>query len=106
LHSNPDAINLMRELMVEFAAVANACGYTAIDAELIEFQLARATVREPPGVEPSMMADALAGRNMEVEAIVGNVYRLGQEKGVKTPLLRTIYLLAGALNESFTRARQ
>jgi 2-dehydropantoate 2-reductase len=106
LRSNPDAVNLIRELMLEFAAVANACGYPAIDAALVNSQLKRATVREPPGVEPSMMADALAGRNMEVEAIVGNVFRLSQEKGVNTPLLRSIYILVGALNDSFTRSMQ
>jgi 2-dehydropantoate 2-reductase len=48
-----------------------------------------------------MMADALAGRNMEVEAIVSNVVRLSREHGVNTPMLRTIYMLATALNNGF-----
>jgi 2-dehydropantoate 2-reductase len=38
---------------------------------------------------------------MEVEAIAGNVLKLAREHGVKTPLLRTIYVLATALNSSF-----
>ena len=58
--------------MLEIAAVANACGHPDINSDLIDFQLGRATVRDLPGIEPSMMADALAGRRMEVEAIVGN----------------------------------
>jgi 2-dehydropantoate 2-reductase len=53
-----------------------------------------------PGVEYSMMADMLAGRPLEVEAIVGNVVRIGREKGVHTPLLRTIYMLARGLDRS------
>jgi len=56
--------------MVEVASIAQAVGYREIDAELIEFQLSRATARDLPGVEPSMLADALARRAMEVEAIV------------------------------------
>jgi 2-dehydropantoate 2-reductase len=90
--------------MLEIAAVANACGYHGIDAALIDSQLQRATVRELPGVQPSMLADALAGRRMEVEAIVGNVLKLAKEHGVKTPMLRTLYVLAAALDNSFTRS--
>lgn len=101
LKSSPDAKDLVRELMLEIAAIANACGYPGIDTALVDYQLGRAAVREPPGVQPSMMVDSLAGRNMEVEAIVGNVVRLAKEHGVRTPMLRTIYVLATALNSSF-----
>jgi 2-dehydropantoate 2-reductase len=101
LRSNTEAKDFVREVMLEIAAVANACGYHSIDAALVDFQLGRAAIREPPGVEPSMMADALAGRNMEVEAIVGNVVRLAREHGVKTPMLRTIYALAVGLDKRF-----
>jgi 2-dehydropantoate 2-reductase len=101
LKSSPDAKDLVRELMLEIAAIANACGYPGIDTALVDYQLGRAAVREPPGVQPSMMVDSLAGRNMEVEAIVGNVVRLAKEHGVQTPMLRTIYVLATALNSSF-----
>ncbi|KAH8650955.1 2-dehydropantoate 2-reductase [Tricladium varicosporioides] len=101
LNSSTEAKDLVRDVMLEIAAVANACGYSGIDTALVDFQLARATIREPPGVQPSMMADALAGRNMEVEAIVGNVVRIAQEHGVNTPILRTLYVLATALNSSF-----
>jgi len=104
LKSNTDAKEVVRGVMLEIAAVANACGYDGIDTALIDFQLRRATTRELPGVQPSMMADALAGRNMEVEAIVGNVVRLAKEHDVKTPMLQTIYVLATALDSSFGRA--
>jgi 2-dehydropantoate 2-reductase len=106
LRSNPEAVDFVREVMLEIASVASAYGYAAIDAPLVEFQLKRATVRDTPGVEPSMMADALAGRNIEVEAIVGNVLKLAREKGVKTPLVRSIYILAAALNDSLSRSGQ
>ncbi|KAK0100013.1 hypothetical protein ONS95_013170 [Cadophora gregata] len=102
LQSSPEAKNLIRDVMLEIKAVANACGYEKIDTALVDFQLGRATIRELPGVAPSMLVDALAGRNMEVEAIVGNVVRLAQDHGVETPMLRTIYVLASALNCSFS----
>ncbi|KAG9241611.1 hypothetical protein BJ878DRAFT_519799 [Calycina marina] len=52
-----------------------------------------------------MMADALAGRNMEVESNIGNVVKLAKEHGVKTLILRTIYLLTVGLDTSFNQAR-
>lgn len=106
LHSNPEAVHFVRDVMLEVAAVARACGYRAIDDALVDTQLEKATIRKVPGVAPSMMADALAGRNMEVEAIVGNVIRLAREKEVKTPMLRTIYFLTEALDASFTRLKR
>ncbi|KUJ11198.1 2-dehydropantoate 2-reductase [Mollisia scopiformis] len=101
LRSSAEAEEYVRDVMLEIAAVANACGYQEINAALIDFQLGRAVARDLPGVEPSMMADALAGRKMEVEAIVGNVVRIAKERGVKTPLLRSIYVLVSALDSSF-----
>ncbi|KAE8454132.1 hypothetical protein EG329_005056 [Mollisiaceae sp. DMI_Dod_QoI] len=101
LKSSTEAKDVVREVMLEIAAVANACGYPGIDVALVDFQLGRAVVRELPGVQPSMLADALAGRRMEVEAIVGNVVRIAKEHGVQTPMLRTIYVLASALDSSF-----
>ncbi|KAN0103217.1 2-dehydropantoate 2-reductase [Hyaloscypha variabilis] len=103
LKSSPEAKGFVRDVMLEIAAVANACGYAGIDTALVDYQLGRATVRGLPGVEPSMMTDALAGRNMETEAIVGNVIKLAKEYSVATPMLRTIYVLATALNSSFGR---
>lgn len=100
LRSSPEAKDFIREVMLEISAVANACGYSGIDSALVEHQLGRAAARKV-GVEPSMMADALARRNMEVEAIVGNVVRLARDHNVNTPMLRTIYVLATALNNSF-----
>ncbi|CZT07687.1 hypothetical protein WAI453_005151 [Rhynchosporium graminicola] len=102
LQSTPEAKGVVREVMLEIVAVANACGYTSINSDLVEFQLGRATIRNVPGVSPSMLSDALAGKDMEVETIVGNVVRIAKEHGVQCPMLRTIYVLATALNSSFS----
>ncbi|KAI6087528.1 6-phosphogluconate dehydrogenase C-terminal domain-like protein [Hypoxylon rubiginosum] len=98
-----DALGFIRDVMLEVAAVARACGYEDVDEKLVDFQINRARVRDLPGVQPSMLADVLEGRSMEADAIVGNAVRIAKEKGVPVPMLRTIYLLANGLSESFSR---
>lgn len=105
LASSPAALDFVRSVMLEIAAVARAVGQTSIDAASVDHQLARATARSLPGVEPSMLADARAGRPMEVEAIVGNALRMAREKAVDTPLLSGLYALLKALDGTFDRAR-
>ena len=105
LISSPEALNTVHSVMLEVASVAQAAGYTRIDEKLVEYQLGRAKAREVPGVEPSMMADALAHRAMEVEAIMGNTIKIAKRHNVQTPLLKAIYVLAKALDDSFAREK-
>jgi 2-dehydropantoate 2-reductase len=48
------------------------------------------------------MADALHGRQMEVDAIVGNAVRVAERLGLvdKVPMLRMLWMMAEALNRS------
>lgn len=106
MRSSPsgEATALVRRVMLEIAAVAHAAGYPELDESKVDHQLGRAQARSPPGVEPSMMADALASRNMEVDAIVGNALRVAGQRGVQTPLLGGIYALIKALDQRFTES--
>ncbi|XHG09943.1 hypothetical protein AWENTII_012978 [Aspergillus wentii] len=97
----PGAISFMRDVMHEIALVARSVGYHAVDEKIVDQQMALLTAREMPGVEPSMMADAIASRQMEVECILGNTVRIAHDHGVKVPRLETLYYLASALNRSF-----
>ncbi|KAI3336574.1 2-dehydropantoate 2-reductase [Xylariaceae sp. AK1471] len=97
-----EAVQFVRDVMLEIASVAQACGYMDIDEKLVDFQIGRATCRDLPGIQPSMLADALDGRSIEVDAIVGNAVRIAREKNVPVPMLRTVYLLAQGLNASFS----
>ncbi|KAI1627293.1 ketopantoate reductase PanE/ApbA C terminal-domain-containing protein [Exophiala viscosa] len=106
MHSSDSATDVVKQVMLEITAVAQASGYPQINEAKIDHQLGRAKARSLPGVEPSMLADAFSGRNMEVDAIVGNTVRIAEEKGVKTPLLTAIYALTKGLDASFTRARE
>jgi 2-dehydropantoate 2-reductase len=105
MKASPNAAGYIRDIMLEIAAVAQAAGYPEIDEKLVDYQLGRAKVRPLPGVEPSMLADALAGRPMEVDAIVGNLLVVAEENGVKTPLLNGVYATAKALDESLRAQR-
>lgn len=95
----------VRSVMLEIAATAQAYGHMDVNGALVDLQLKRATSRQLPGIQPSMMADSLAGRNMEVDAIVGNTVKLARDKGVPTPMLQTIYFLAAGLDRSFSLAK-
>jgi 2-dehydropantoate 2-reductase len=105
LHSSPHALQYIRSVMHEIASVARAEGYE-IDDQTIEDNLARSRGRSLPGVEPSMLNDVLGGREMEVEAILGEVVRVAEEKGVQVPLLSANYCLLKALDDSLRRERE
>jgi len=92
--------------MTEISLIAQACGHDSINAETVEYQINRAKVRELPGIEPSMLADAKVHARMEVDAIVGNAVRLAEEKDVDVPLLRGVYALVKALDGSFEREKE
>lgn len=95
----------MEDVMTEVVAVAKAYGYEEATRNIVSTIMSRIRNRKGPGVEPSMMADVLATRNMEVEALVGNCFRLANDKKIDVPLLRAIYILSRALDDSVTRNR-
>lgn len=102
LAASPLASKVVHEIMKEVCAVAAACGYSQYaNDETIKFQMSRSHIRPYPGVEPSMMADMHARRDMEVEAITGSIIQYAQEHDIKIPRLETIYILLVGLNSTF-----
>ncbi len=55
------------------------------------------------GVRPSMLQDALAGRRIEVEAILGQVQLLARESGTPCPVLDGLVPLVRALDRGLAR---
>ena len=91
---------LFEDVMQEIASVAKSAGYGHIvTPEVVGAQLARTLSRPPPGVQPSMMADALEARPMEVQAVVGEMVQIAGEKGIHIPRLVTLYVLLKGLNK-------
>lgn len=94
------------KVMLEIVQVAQACGYAEITEDEAKHQLGRAQARvNTAGVEPSMLADAMAGRPLEIEAIVGNAVKIAQEKDVKVPNLTALYDLAKGLDKGIQQRR-
>ena len=104
MQASPGAVDYVRDVMTEISWIAEAAGYSEDMEELVDWQIGRAKVRKVPGVEPSMLADALAGRPLEIDAIVGNALKIADEKHVKVPLLKAIYSQAKALDGSIRRS--
>ncbi|KAH8724424.1 2-dehydropantoate 2-reductase [Phaeosphaeriaceae sp. PMI808] len=99
LESCGEASSVLRAVMLEIRDIASAHGHS-ITTEKVEFQLNRAQARIPinAGIEPSMLQDVQASRQIEVEAILGNVVRMGRVKGVKCDRLEVLYVLTKALD--------
>ncbi|KAH8805396.1 2-dehydropantoate 2-reductase [Xylogone sp. PMI_703] len=102
LRSSPQSVDYVRSVMKEIVTLARALGYVEVNEAIAESQLNRALNREK-GIQVSMLADALDGRSMEVEAILGNPVRIARSIGVETPQLEVLYILTKALDDSFTR---
>ncbi|MBF6617723.1 MAG: 2-dehydropantoate 2-reductase [Candidimonas sp.] len=110
LAEDPALLAQADALIDEIIAVAGAqgCDISAQRAAARE-QLRRGGAEggAPPvkGLRPSMLQDALAGRPLEVEAIVGQVQALAQEAGVPCPAIDTVLPLLRGLNRSLSGNR-
>lgn len=97
LNSSPGAIPLTRRLMAEVIDVAKKCN-VPIGYELIDTLMEKILAMPPIG--SSMQNDYKAGRPMEVDVILGSVYKKGRELGVSTPTVDTLYIILTAVNTS------
>ncbi|MES1926992.1 2-dehydropantoate 2-reductase [Salinisphaera sp. T31B1] len=89
LLDSPGGERLAREMMAEVVAVAAADGH-ALPEDAIDKNIAG--TRKMPAYRNSMALDYLAGRPMEIEAILGNVVALAERHGVDVPRLRTMHV--------------
>lgn len=95
LGSHEEAYVLCKSLMSEVLSVAHAEGHLALSEKDIDIQLARAVQRKNDGngIKMSMLVDIEANRQMETEAILGNLVRRAAELGVEVGGLKLLYLL-------------
>ncbi|KAL4789445.1 ketopantoate reductase PanE/ApbA-domain-containing protein [Aspergillus venezuelensis] len=86
--------DLIRPIMKEVIAAAEACGVSGFPSDMPE-----KVIRGDPidtAFKPSMCQDAEKGAFLEIESIVGEPLREGEGRGVSMPTLRTVYgLLKG-----------
>jgi len=81
---------LVRDIMAEVIASARANGVIMND-DLIDLNITR--TREMAGYQTSMQVDRQRGRDLEIEAIIGEPLRSGIARSVANPLIRMLYAL-------------
>ncbi len=98
LIDDPAAVELLRALMHEIAAVARAEGVELGEAQ-VEAQItrSRASLRT---VRPSTLQDSERGKPLEFEALCGAVVRAGRRHQIPTPHMDAIYALMKMLDRN------
>lgn len=86
----PEGIALAREIMQEVVATGRAAGVEMADA-LIEQNIARTLTMGP--YRSSMQIDAEMGREIELDAIIGQPLAVAKEFAVATPRMRMLHQL-------------
>ena len=52
----------------------------------------------------SMLQDVEAGRQMEIDAVIGSVLEIADITGISTPQTRTVYALVKKLNDAMSKS--
>jgi 2-dehydropantoate 2-reductase len=88
--NNDLAINLVKNIMKEICELAKADN-CELPADIIEKNIIATQQMNP--YKTSMLLDFEAGRQMEVEAILGNAVKFAQSKSILIPYLSSIYAI-------------
>ncbi len=96
--SNPWTHELMKKVVEESLAVANAAGVRMPDIDLLAatWKLAEAM----PNATSSTAQDIARGKRTEIDSLNGYVARRGAELGIATPANQTLHALVKLLEES------
>ena len=86
--NNDLALNLVKNVMNEICNLAKIDN-CELPADVIEKNIVATQKMKP--YKTSMLLDFEAGREMEIEAILGNAIKFAQSKSLSTPYLSTIY---------------
>ena len=88
-------VQLAEKTMWEVVTVAKACGVD-LDEKLVEWNLEY--TRNFPPYKSSMLLDFENGRQMECDAILGNVITLAKQYKIQVPYIETIFALLNSQN--------
>jgi 2-dehydropantoate 2-reductase len=86
--NDPDLAAMMVDALHESFAVADACG-VPLDPSVIP-AIMKANQSIPGEMKSSMLEDLERGRPLELPFLSGTVVRLGEERGIPTPVHRFI----------------
>lgn len=99
--NDPDGETLVRRIMEEICLIAEAAGWKQRDG-IVDEMLAYTRQFRP--YKPSMLVDYEHGREMEIEAIIGNPLRIAQRYGIDAPHIRSVYAMIRLLSHKGIKA--
>ena len=102
LGGNPDLHPVAAGIMQETLDVAAALGWD-MRSEINVAQAVKRADAQP--FRSSMLQDVLAGRPLEVEALIGQTQAFGRETGVATPYIDAVLPLLRGLDRSLRQQR-
>lgn len=101
--STPTGKMLARAFLGEVAAIVTAVGQAPLPESLAA---AKANlIDEHSSLASSMFRDLSGGHPVEVEAIIGDLYRRGENAGLKSPLLEAAYTHLRLYQDTIERKR-
>lgn len=100
MNANESVRAQMKEIMREVLDIAAACGTDLRASTDLDEMVA--PKKRPGSMRASMLQDVLAGRSLEIEAIVGQVVEFAHQKGVPAPKCELLLGLARGLDESLS----
>lgn len=86
-------------IISETLAVAARLGCD-LSNEINPAEVARRS-RGKPGQKPSTVQDAIAGKSLEIDGLIGQTRAFGRELGIPTPVIDVCYALLRGLDASF-----
>ena len=89
IFADPDVRRLYADALAEAVAVGRACGVSLPPDHAAKTMAFSEGL--PEAMKPSLLHDLERGNPLEIEFLSGAVARLGAEKGVPTPVHRTIF---------------
>ncbi len=97
LLERPGTRAVLADLALETAAVAQACGVALPFPDPVA--QVEVVARQTASNLSSMLQDVRRGAPTEIDAICGEVVRLGEEKGVAVPVNRVMWRLVAGISE-------
>lgn len=99
---DPGLQQLSATIAAEVAAIAQAMGWTTPPEAMTD----ALTVGKTQNMRPSMLQDVLAGRPMEIEALLGQPQLFARERGIATPAIDVVLPLLRGLDRGIQLAGQ
>jgi 2-dehydropantoate 2-reductase len=99
VYRNPELRELVIKLVEEAVKVVNALGIELTTDDPVRYALG--TAKATSNNINSMLQDIMSRKRTEIDAITGEIIRLGKELGIKTPSNEVVYALIKAIEAKY-----